>query len=239
LIGFDTALLRYLNGFAGQSEAFDRLAYTLAFNRAIKAGLVVVVLYALWFAARGGGAAVRTRRTGVLATFMGMLVAIALNRWVATLLEFRVRPLNDLEFGFRPTYGMQVGSFADLSAFPSDHAVMYVALATGVLLCSRLAGVLLLLHTALVILPPRLYLGLHWPSDILAGAALGAGVALLFNLPPVQERIGRVLLRWYDAHPLSFYALFFLATMEFALQFREVEQVGYFILRLLGHSGAL
>jgi hypothetical protein len=56
------------------------------------------------------------------------------------------------------------------SSFPSDHACLFFALATGLCLISPVIGGLALLHASLIVSLPRIYLGLHYPTDVLAGA---------------------------------------------------------------------
>jgi undecaprenyl-diphosphatase len=63
-------------------------------------------------------------------------------------------------------------------SFPSDHAAMAGAVAVGLLLVSRRLG-LLASACALVMAFARVYVGAHFPADVLAGLALGAGVALI------------------------------------------------------------
>jgi membrane-associated phospholipid phosphatase len=65
-----------------------------------------------------------------------------------------------------------------VSAFPSSHATSYFAAATVYALkFPRLAPVLGVAGTLVAL--SRVYLGRHWPSDVLAGAALGTGAGLL------------------------------------------------------------
>ena len=70
------------------------------------------------------------------------------------------------------------GRQLDQFSFPSGHtlhAVMFSAVASAYY---PTLGWLLMPFTLLVALS-RLVLGLHYPTDVLAGAALGAGVAAL------------------------------------------------------------
>jgi undecaprenyl-diphosphatase len=62
--------------------------------------------------------------------------------------------------------------------FPSDHATAAFAIATAVVLYDRRAGIAALLAAALLALD-RVAVGVHYPADVLAGALLGAGVAVL------------------------------------------------------------
>ncbi len=93
----------------------------------------------------------------------------------------------------RPTIGVRLPvPFDDVSdfAFPSGHAAR--AFAAAVLVSIRLRdwrwAVPLCLYATLVGLS-RIYVGVHWPSDVLGGAILGVVLALAF------DRIARM--PWY------------------------------------------
>ena len=58
------------------------------------------------------------------------------------------------------------------SSFPSGHAAFYFALATAVYFYNKKSGLLFFL-AAILISFSRVFVGVHWPSDILAGAVVG------------------------------------------------------------------
>ena len=64
------------------------------------------------------------------------------------------------------------------SSFPSDHAAVAFAIAFAVLAFSRRAGILFLAAATLISLS-RIALGLHYPSDVLAGMLVGWAAAML------------------------------------------------------------
>ncbi|MGX1565236.1 phosphatase PAP2 family protein [Streptomyces sp. NPDC055506] len=82
------------------------------------------------------------------------------------------------------------------TSFPSGHAASAAAFATGVALESPAWGAVVAPVAASVALS-RVYTGVHFPSDVLAGAALGAGAAFAVRglvptrsqaLPPARPR---------------------------------------------------
>lgn len=108
-----------------------------------------------------------------------MLIA----RVMALTLPMRLRPIHEETLAFLPPHGMEKATleFEGWSSFPSDHAFLFFALGTGFLFVSRKAGILALAYTTLFIAFPRMYLGLHYPTDILVGGLIGIIVAVLDN----------------------------------------------------------
>jgi undecaprenyl-diphosphatase len=75
-------------------------------------------------------------------------------------------------------------------SFPSDHATAGFAIAVALLLRHRNAG-LLALGMAVIMSLARVVVGTHYPSDVLAGAAVGTAAALVFWHPWVREPLHR------------------------------------------------
>ena len=68
--------------------------------------------------------------------------------------------------------------YADKGSFPSGHAAALFALALAVYFFHKKTGIIFFALSGLSVLA-RVYVGIHWPSDILAGALLGLGSAIL------------------------------------------------------------
>ena len=77
--------------------------------------------------------------------------------------------------------------FVIISSFPSDHASAAFGIAFAVLCFDRLAGSIFL-AAAFVIGVGRVFVGVHYPLDIVAGFFVGSAAALLVT------RLGRPLL---------------------------------------------
>jgi len=91
-------------------------------------------------------------------------------RW----LWFRPRPFVSLDF--IPL----IGKSASEASFPSGHASFYFALSTIVYCYNKKAGILFYATTFLIV-TSRIFVGVHWPSDILAGAVIGILMGWILN----------------------------------------------------------
>lgn len=65
-------------------------------------------------------------------------------------------------------------------SFPSGHTSASFAFATTVFMYNRILGIIAYIY-ALLVAFSRMYLGVHYPTDVAAGIALGSIVALFCN----------------------------------------------------------
>jgi undecaprenyl-diphosphatase len=80
----------------------------------------------------------------------------------------------------------------------------------------------------LIVSLPRVYFGIHFPSDILAGALLGIGLGSAFAVDKWRKSVGRPSLRWLEHSPATFLPCLFLATFVVATNFDPLRTVVVF-----------
>ena len=176
----DWSLLHTLNNFlAGHDGVEDPLLFYVNISEALFVATLVLVF------ALANGERWRSWRRTMVAAALSAGLALAVAKVISELVD-RARP-----FVLDPN-GVHLfsGHVAD-PGFPSDHATGAFAVALAIYLRHRRWGSVALIAAA-VLAVGRVALGVHFPSDVLAGAVLGCTAALLLFAPPVRERIDRL-----------------------------------------------
>lgn len=220
---FDASVVSYVNQFSRLSTFFDQVIAEISSNHLWKGGFLLAMLWWSWFQKEKQNYPYREQ---VISTVAASFVALICGRVLALTLPFRIRPLHDPALNFRIPYGVSHTTLQSWSSFPSDHAVMFFSVATGIWLISRTLGAIAFVYVLVGICLPRIYLGFHYPTDILAGALIGIGIAWIVNAKEIRRHIARPALFWLDRGPGSFYAFSFLLTFEIASMFDDIRELG-------------
>lgn len=197
--------------------------------------LLVLTAAALWFwparwtATAPAGGVVRpiTRRESRarLLTFgVGAMSAYIVARLIAISVDAD-RPF----VTFLPVRGLP-GSFDGLrtfGSFPSDHAALLAALPIAFARWDRRLG-LFWAAAAVFLIAVRIGVGFHYPSDLLAGAALGlafgGGAMLLHDRSARVHRTAVTIAAGFEKlpHAVPLYGALALVGLEFAMHFSHV-----------------
>jgi len=112
---------------------------------------------------------------------------------------------------------------------PSDHDALAFALVAAFLILSWRLGLAFAAYAVTFICLPRLYVGLHWPSDLVVGAAIGLVVGVAFRSPAPRAAFGRVITRFHNRAPGAFYAGLFLLSLGLVTRFDDVRAFGHWV----------
>jgi undecaprenyl-diphosphatase len=176
----DWSLLHALNDFLFRHDSVED---PLLFYVNVSEALFAVTLALVFLAARGSRLA--AWRHAALAAALSAGLALAIGKVVSEIVD-RARPF------VADPHGVHLfsGHAAD-PGFPSDHATAAFAIAVAILLRNRAWGIVALVAAAVLSIG-RVALGVHYPSDVIAGAALGSAAALALWAPPLRTRIDRL-----------------------------------------------
>ncbi|WP_367139929.1 MULTISPECIES: phosphatase PAP2 family protein [Streptomyces] len=188
----DTSTLYDINGLAKDAPGW--LDHTMEFigEYGIVLGLAVLMVLAWWSLRRrqDAPAAVAALFWAPLAAGLALLVNIPIRGFVK-----RPRPFVD-----HTGLEVLVKGKTDYS-FVSDHATLTMAIGVALFVANRKYG---LIGIGLAFLEGfcRVYMGVHYPTDVVGGLALGTAVALLLAplammaLTPLTRAVARTRCAW-------------------------------------------
>ncbi|MFI1074255.1 phosphatase PAP2 family protein [Streptomyces puniciscabiei] len=185
----DVDLLYDINGLAKDAPHwFDRVMEFVG-EYGLLVAMVLLVLWCWWSVRRRGGEEA--------APSVAALVWAPLAAGIAVLVNIPIRGFVERPRPFVDHQGLDVlvSGKTDFS-FVSDHATITMALGVGLFVANRrfgIAGIGLALLEGFC----RVYMGVHYPTDVVGGFALGTAVALLLSplamalLTPLMRAVER------------------------------------------------
>ncbi|MEM7702372.1 MAG: phosphatase PAP2 family protein [Pseudomonadota bacterium] len=221
----DDKISMWLGQYLRQWPLFDETILMISSSHLVKGAALCSILVYIWShvpkgALDNGRAKQFDNRLTIIAALISSVFAEALALVLSKTLEFRLRPF------LEPELQMDVpdrlldfaASMSTGSSFPSDHAVLFAAMVTGIFMVSRSLGLFAALYSIVFIAFPRVYLGLHYTSDIVVGALIGvicavAGVTLLRQVSLMRLPVQLTYSHQALIAPLSFLFVFQVATM--------------------------
>ena len=235
----DLAIFHAVNGLCG-NPLLDRVAAYEENNYFFKGGIFLALYWWFWF---DSDRRRRERNRRVIAmVIVGTIVALASARALAVMLPFRVRPMYAAGVGYHAPSIAFALNLEHWSSFPSDSATYWFALSYGLYRLNRPLGLIAMVYSTLWMCLVRLYLGIHYPSDLVAGAILGLTVVwlverLLIHQDAILRRVMRRLAGVEADHPQVFYAAAFIVSFELTMMFDDVRGMVRGVMRVLHYAG--
>jgi len=223
---FDTEIITFVNQLSRLSWTVDASIALLAKNNLFKGGVLVTLLWWSWF---NNNESRSLKHKYVISTLLSCMFAVAIARALALTLPFRNRPLHEQDLDFEIPQSITSNVLQGMSSFPSDHAVLFFSISAGLLFVSRGLGIFAILYTVIFIALPRIYLGYHYPTDILVGALIGITVCWIGNIFFVRTTAVETISSWSVSKPAFFYALFFIVSFEVANLFGNSRSIMLFV----------
>lgn len=164
-MAIDLQIFNFINGLAGKWYWLDLVGVFFA-----KYFEYVLLLILVLFLFKDLKKYWRMVAEALVAAFFVRFVLVEIIRSI----KFRPRPFVYENFNLLVPYDL------DKTSFPSGHASFYFALSTIIYGYNKKLGILFYIGSFLIVIS-RVFVGVHWPSDVLVGAALGIFMGWVLN----------------------------------------------------------
>ena len=224
LHGIDYAITRALNRLSGRYYLLDHVAHDLT-KEAFSNLPMTALVWLVWFRTNDD------QRARIVAGVAVSILAIALCYVLQVVFPHHLRPLHDPALQFLPPPAIDPRVFSPAMSFPSERAAMLFALATTIYAVLPPLGLFCLVLAALLS-AIRVYLGFHFPTDVVTGAMIGI-VAVGLSRSGWVLAAGRRAVDWARGHAaLSCAAAFYLCA-SISRMFEDYRYVAVGISRML------
>jgi membrane-associated phospholipid phosphatase len=226
---FDASIISFVNSFVHRWFPLDATFALIATNTLFSGGAIAALIWWAWFRPDAKQSVDREYLScGIFTAFLSVVAA----RSVAALLPYRERPIHRPELHLRMPFVFNESTVVHWSSFPSDHAAMFFALALSVFFVSRRAGIAAFCYVLLFVCAPRLFMGFHYPTDLVAGALIGIAVAYLSRIDSFRRATTLPVMRCMERSPGLFYAGFFIVTFQIAIIFASFRHIARYLVEL-------
>lgn len=168
---YDIKIFEAINGLFSQSKIIDILGIFLAEYFPYLLGL-----FLLSFLFLPNKDKIKNRAM-VLVSITAAVVGRFLVKNAITIFYNRPRPYINLPSAHKL---ISLNPAENFQSFPSGHAIFFFALSYVVYSFNKKLGIFFLSCSAIICIA-RIFTGVHWPSDILAGAVLGIIVGIIIK----------------------------------------------------------
>lgn len=226
---FNRPLARMINSLTSFSTLVNQIAFVLT-DPTVQGVIAVSLVWYCWFSV----AEIQLRAKMVSGTVAAVIAALCAH-FLQQTLPITPKPIFDpvLQLQAPSTLGnieiLRTTSVPNFHSFPSERATLFVGLAIALFLVRPRIGMLALGCTMLTELS-RIYLGLHYPADLIGAISLSAGMVWLAQMRWSLE-FGRWFVRWEQASAATFYMFAYPASYEITNAFGDLRALGSQLLR--------
>lgn len=232
---FDLHVAAALAKFLGKYPLFDHCVDSALHHHVLGGIPFAAALFYFWV--QGGREHQENILRRLITILLGSLAAIALCLLAERMISW-LPPQH--QPGLSHLYPSYLLLDPNTNSFPSDSTALFTSIAIGILSINRIAGAMLLVAVPLIVSLPRMYVGGHYPTDVLAGFAIGLVAYWVARIAFEQTLSSRILATgsqqgWRHTLLETFV---FLWILEVAVDFQEgvwiVGALHYFHIRFPG-----
>ncbi|MHC5218317.1 undecaprenyl-diphosphatase [Enterococcus sp. LJL128] len=180
----DNEVFRSINNLAGRNDVLDYLGIFIS-----KYTIFILAAFLIfqWFYKRQDS----SYRKVLILSLLTFIVAEILAKGLGQLYE-HLQP-----FAVLPNVNQLIEKEVN-NSFPSDHTVLFFSILTPLFLYSGRKGKVLCFFSALLVGISRIFVGVHYPSDVVAGGLLAIAVGILIYRSLFSSKIMNQLVAFIE-----------------------------------------
>jgi membrane-associated phospholipid phosphatase len=213
---FDRPLTRLINSFANRSRLFDGLVNSLNDCCSFSGVVLMALIWSCWLDTKN-----IESRARILVGTLAAVVAGGVSRFLQHTLPTHPRPFHDPAFAFQAPSGLEQ-HYNTWNAFPSDHVTVFMGLAF-VIYIARSRFAIFAIVWIIFVETSRVYMGGHYPSDLVGGAALGAVAVWATQVPWLISLGSRLVIRLERSSPSLVCMVAFFLSYQIATLFGDIR----------------
>lgn len=222
-------IVRWTNSFSGNYPTFDRICLDFALYNTFSGAVLCGLILSNWLKKKS----IREKSR----IFVGTCTAFGagvVSRFLQHHLSTHIRPYYDKAVNFKPLPGLNTPSLNTWNSFPSDHAAVFGGL-VAVLFVAKAKERYYIAFWILIVESSRTFIGAHFPSDLIGGAALSSALVWLFQYKNFVKNAEWICM-WEIRAPIFFYTAFFMLLYQISTLFEDVRNMtgGFTIFNQLG-----
>ena len=240
--GLDIDIVLFFNQFCGKSVFLDTLALMFLSVDALRTAILVALIIGIW--EYGKSKNDLTAKKQVILILFSIVISLGIIEILNALID-SPRPIVTYENQIlgpiiedKNTKALWQDGWARNSkhgSFPSDTVALLATLAFGIYFWNKALGLTAILFVLFAGILPRLYFGLHYPSDMLAGSLISFIACLLTQKVNFLNSLSEKILKIEERSPFLFGAVGFYLAYIIADKFILLRKLPLWIRSMLGN----
>lgn len=207
----DLNIVLFFNKFCGISSSLDAFFLVLLSVDAIRTGILIAFIIGIWEFGRVKKDKSANKRVIMilLAIVLTLGIIEGLNAVIDSPRPIVTNPteINEPLIERRSVKELWRGSWVRNTkhgSFPSDTVALLATMATGLFLWNRMLGVVAFIFVFIGGILPRMYFGLHYPSDMIVGTLISVFGTLGLEKFKPAHKLSEMLVKLGDKYPYFF-----------------------------------
>lgn len=238
---WDISIVQFFNQFCGKSVFLDTLGLIFLTVDALRTAILVALIIGIW--EYGKSKNDQSANKAVLSILLSIIITLGtieiLNAVIdsprpivtyesiinAPIIDSDTKELWKSGWVRNPKHG----------SFPSDTVALLASMAIGLFLWNRILGTAAILFVLFAGILPRLYFGLHYPSDMLLGFIIALFSSILVTRIKIADGLYKRILKIEKKYPYAFGVIGFYLAYIIADKFILIRKLPVWIKTMLGN----